>query len=84
MVAIHAGDAHLRHDLQDAVIVAVVNVLHGLFQRDAFEMSFIVERLHRLVDAAQMDALRAVTHKACDVVYFSGFIAVHDQRATAA
>ena len=84
VVAVHAGDAHLAHHFEYAVVVAVVNVFHRFFQRNAFEMPFVIERFDRLVDAAQMDALRAVAYEASDVVHFSGLIAVHDQRAAAA
>ncbi|MPN02719.1 hypothetical protein SDC9_149935 [bioreactor metagenome] len=84
MVAVHTGNAHLAHHLEDAVVIAMIDMLHGFFERYAFNMPFVIERFHRFIDPAQMDSLCAVTDEAGDVMHFSWFIAVHDQRAAAA
>jgi hypothetical protein len=78
-VARHGRDAHLGHDLEDALAERLDHVLDGLLGRDVREHAAADELLAGLHREVRVDRRRAVADQGRDVVHLADVAGLDDQ-----
>ena len=78
-VALHRGDAHLRHHLEHTLLVGLDEILLGVFGSGPVYLAGLGKFSHRGQGQVRVDGAGAVADEQREMVDFPGVAGLHDQ-----